>query len=101
MIVCTVPKIFFIKLGIGFGIRDPEKTYSGPRTQGKKDTGSRIRKTATLDFWLIFLLTRAGDEVKIFKDGKARQLTSKMSEQSLFWREDLGVSTSGARQVRR
>jgi hypothetical protein len=26
-----------------FGIRDPEKTYSGFRIQGKKDTGSRNR----------------------------------------------------------
>ena len=27
----------------GFGIRDPEKTYSGSRIQGSKGTGSRIR----------------------------------------------------------
>ncbi len=36
---------FFIKLGLGLGIRDPEKTYSGPRIQGQKGTGSRIRNT--------------------------------------------------------
>ncbi len=26
----------------GFGIRDPEKTYSGSRIRGQKGTGSRI-----------------------------------------------------------
>ncbi len=30
-------------MGLGSGIRDPEKTYSGSRIQGSKDTGSRIR----------------------------------------------------------
>jgi hypothetical protein len=30
-------------MGLGSGIRDPEKTYSGSRTRGQKGTGSRIR----------------------------------------------------------
>ncbi len=34
-------------MGLGSGIRDPEKTYSESR--GQNGTGSRIRNTAGLD----------------------------------------------------
>jgi hypothetical protein len=36
-------------MGLGSGIRDPEKTYSGSqiRVQGQKGTGSRIRIRST------------------------------------------------------
>jgi hypothetical protein len=39
-------------MGLGFGIRNPEKTYSGSRIQVSKrhqapDAGCRIRNTAT------------------------------------------------------
>jgi hypothetical protein len=30
-------------MGLGSGVRDPEKTYSGSRSRGQKGTGSRIR----------------------------------------------------------
>jgi len=33
-------------MGLGSGIRDPGKTYSGPRIKGQKGTGSRISNTA-------------------------------------------------------
>jgi hypothetical protein len=32
-------------MGLGSEIRDPEKTYPGSGSRGKKSTGSRIRNT--------------------------------------------------------
>ncbi len=37
-------------MGLGSGIRDPEKTYSGSR--GQKSTGSRIRNTEKVNIFL-------------------------------------------------
>jgi hypothetical protein len=39
-----LPKKLALKnIGLGFVIRDPEKTYSGSRIRGQKGTGSRIQ----------------------------------------------------------
>jgi hypothetical protein len=45
---------------LGSGIRDPEKTYSGSRIRGQKDTGSRIRIRNTA----MYLLTLSESKSK-------------------------------------
>jgi hypothetical protein len=52
-------------MGLGSGIRDPEKTYSGSRIQSQKGTGSRIRnpeKNITIQIWIFSCSILANQE---------------------------------------
>ena len=68
-------------MGLGSGIRDPEKPIPDPGSgsRGQKDTGSRIRNTALLTAGLIL-------NIKTFSIYECNAVSDSIAERNLYIR---------------